>query len=210
MINTQEKPTIPSPIDLISRLINQESSFEVTLFDKFGNNFTGRLEELSEKSNTVLISDKDKNKTIFDLNYATHVTIKDQNSTVNLFKNLETKQPTSEIIDIDEIINLTSEMFKSSYDLEFKFFADKYNNNVEAEKVSIVIDYLTENIKKLTNDDFTLSAINKVHTFHIKNDEMSKFNLKLNNKTITIKINYSEPLPHNINQLIEKGLNRTL
>ena len=111
-------------------LINQEAFFEVTLFDKFGNNFTGRLEELSEKSNTVLISDKDKNKTIFDLNYATHVTIKDQNSTVNLFKNLETKQPTSEIIDIDEIINLTSEMFKSSYDLEFKFFADKYNNNM--------------------------------------------------------------------------------
>ncbi|MCO7252217.1 hypothetical protein [Pseudoalteromonas sp. Ps84H-4] len=79
---------------------------------------------------------------------------------------------------------------------------------MEAEKLSIIIDYLTEKIKKLTNDDFTLSAINKVHTFHIKNDETSKFNLKLNNKTITIS--YSEPLPHSINQLIEKGLNRTL
>lgn len=101
-------------------------------------------------------------------------------------------------------------MLKLSYNIDLKFVIDKCNNSMEAEKLSIIIDYLTENIKKLTNDDFTLSAINKVHTFHIKNDENSKFNLKLNNKTITIKISYSEPLPHSINQLIEKGLNRTL
>lgn len=207
-----------SPKNIISRFqeskLEERSEFSITIYDKFGNNFSGFFEQLSTTSNTVLISDKSNNLIFFDVDHLTHVTLHDAHLHLNF---LQHSAPIKKItensnIDLDERIQLLQQMLQKNYSLNFQFSLDEINNRnkIESENIAILLDFLSENIKELACDDFNLSALKKVSSFNIINTTQTKFSLKLSEGIISIHINFEEKLPFNINNLIEKGFNRVL
>lgn len=209
---------VTTPINMLNRFQESKSKehneFSITIYDKFGNNFNGFFEQLSTISNTVLISDKSGNFIFFDIDHLAHVVLHDAQLHLNF---LQYSAPTKKVtensnIDLDERIQLLQQMLQKNYSLSFQFSIDQINKNnkIESENIAVLLDFLSENIRSLASDDFNLTALKKVSSFHIINTTQTKFSLKLNEETISIYINFEDKLPFNINELIEKGFNRVL
>lgn len=214
MINRFSDLNITTPANMLNRLQDSKSAenieFSITVYDASGSSFNGLFEQIS--SDTLLISDKSGSTIFFDVNHLTHLVLHDPQLHLRF---LQYSAPTKKIkndsyIDLTERIQLLQQMLEKNYSLAFSFSIDNCNKEIEAERVAILLDFLSANIKELAYDEFNLTALKKVSSFHIANTQKTKFSLKFNKEAITIYINFKEELPKNINDLIEKGFNRVL
>lgn len=216
MFNTSTN--INSPIKLLERMKNSKddfnANFSISVLDQFGNKLSGIFYSLDANSIILTLIDEDHNKTFFNVKYIAHLILHDSNLHSNFIDvNLpEKKKENKSSVNLDEKIDLLIEMLNKNYSLVFDFKFDRSDNlnKLETENISILLDFIVDNIKDLVSDDFSMSSLKKVKSFHFKDKKDINFSMRISEKIICINFNFNEQLPKNINHLIEKGFNKAL
>ena len=216
MFNTSTNTN--TPLKLLERMQNSKNDFnidfKVSVFDQFGNKYSGIFDSLDSNSSLLTLIDSSDDITFFNMKYITHLILHDSSTHSNFIAgNLPQKNKNNkELINIDEKTDLIKEMLNKNYSLEFEFKYDGCDklNKTETEKISTLLDFLTENIKDLASDDFFMSSLKKVKEFHFHDKKDVKFSMRLSGAEIYITMDFNQQLPKNINNLIEKGFNKVL
>lgn len=214
MFNTSTNTSLK----LLERMQNSKNdydiNFKVSVFDQFGNKYSGFFDSLESNSSLLTLIDNSDDITFFNIKYITHLILHDSSNHSNFIAGdlPQKSKNTKELINLDEKTDLIREMLNRNYSLEFEFKYDKCDklNKIETESISILLDFLTENIKDLASDDFFMSALKKVKEFHFHDKRDVKFSMRLTGAEIYITMDFNQQLPKNINNLIEKGFNKIL
>ncbi|MDC9502250.1 MULTISPECIES: hypothetical protein [unclassified Pseudoalteromonas] len=205
-----------SPEKIIERLQHNDTEsvhYEITVYDKFGFHASGIFKSFDENTNTISIL-IDKDILFFNMHFLAHILVHDANKHSNFLSGKSLLKINSDYstINLDEKIDLLVQMLNKNYDLFSQFIIDEQLelSKLEIERISILIDHLSNNITNLAKDDFSLLQLKKINAIHIKNNSDIKFSMRESNSKIFITFSYKEDLPIGINNLIEKGFNKIL
>lgn len=209
---------VNTPVKLLERMQNSkiefDADFSVSLFDQAGNSLSGIFESVDTNANIATLIDEYQNAIFFNVKFISHLVIHNSDKHSDFIAgNIPSKKQTkTETINLKEKIDLLVEMLNKNYRLPLTItFDESYHySNVKAENISILLDCLSENIRELASDDFTMSALKKVSGFNFESREDIKFNMRMSDSIVYITTDFDEQLPKNINHLVEKGLNNTL
>ena len=97
--------------------------FKVSVFDQFGNKYSGIFDSLDSNSSLLTLIDSSDDITFFNMKYITHLILHDSSTHSNFIAgNLPQKNKNNkELINIDEKTDLIKEMLNKNYSLEFEF-----------------------------------------------------------------------------------------
>ncbi len=216
MFNTSSKSNTPNKLLELMHTSKVEfgTDFSISLFDQSGNSFTGFFESLDTNTNIVTLVDEYKNAIFFNIKFITHLVLhnSEKHSDFIAGNTPSKKQAKTEIVNLNEKVDLLIKMLHKNYKLPLTIaFDESYHySNVKAENISILLDCLSENIRELASDEFTMLALKKVSGFNFESREEVKFNMRMSDSIVYITTDFDEQLPKNINHLVEKGLNNTL
>ena len=170
-------------------------------------------------SNTLILHDTSSDTMSFiDLSSDLTFNLKDANSHFQALTGQKVFFPSvvsdgiSINFDIEDYAQQMSVLFKSEYNLVLPIKGDWQDASTDVQKTRLkdLMDEVKTVIKTLSSDNDSLNALSLIESIHIGNTPEKAFMLKQRSAKIVIGIDFAQPLPGYLRDLVDRGFNDAL